>query len=130
MASPGMLQSGLSRRLFERWCDKEENGLVLAGYSVQGTLAFDLLSEPRSIECLDGRDVERRCSIEYVSFSAHVDYLQNSQFVKSVQPDNIILVHGTKEKMMGLKSQLEKDINSPNWPGTHKPRGSIFYIIA
>lgn len=52
MASPGMLQSGLSRRLFERWCDDEMNGLVLAGYSVQGTLGFELLSQPKSISCL------------------------------------------------------------------------------
>ena len=116
-----MLQSGLSRRLFERWCDDERNGLVLAGYSVQGTLAHDLLSEPKSIECLDGRELPRKCSIEYVSFSAHVDFLQNSRFIKSVQPDNIVLVHGTEKEMKKLKAQLEKDIRAASWPSRHKP---------
>ena len=48
MAAPGMLQSGLSRRLFERWCDDERNGLVLADILVQGT-AHDLLSEPKAL---------------------------------------------------------------------------------
>ena len=121
MASPGMLQSGLSRRLFERWCDDEKNGVVLAGYSVQGTLAYDLLSEPRSVECMDGRELPRKCTIEYVSFSAHVDFLQNSRFIKGCQPDNIVLVHGTEKEMKKLKSQLEKDIRAPSWPGAHKP---------
>ena len=39
MASPGMLQSGLSRELFERWCMDKKNGVILPGYSVEGTLA-------------------------------------------------------------------------------------------
>jgi cleavage and polyadenylation specificity factor subunit 3 len=42
MASPGMLQNGQSRDLFERWCGDASNGLVLTGYSVEGTLAKDL----------------------------------------------------------------------------------------
>lgn len=79
MASPGMLQSGVSRQLFERWCEDERNGVVLAGYSVEGTLAKKLLSEPEEITCLDGRIKKRNCAIEYISFSAHVDYIQNSR---------------------------------------------------
>ncbi len=35
MASPGMLQSGLSRDLFERWAPDKKNGVVLTGYSVE-----------------------------------------------------------------------------------------------
>jgi cleavage and polyadenylation specificity factor subunit 3 len=31
MASPGMLQTGLSRELFERWCSNKQNGLVIPG---------------------------------------------------------------------------------------------------
>ncbi len=39
LASPGMLQSGLSRELFERWCPDPKNGCIVAGYCVEGTLA-------------------------------------------------------------------------------------------
>lgn len=39
MASPGMMQSGLSRQLFEAWCTDKRNGVVIAGYCVEGTLA-------------------------------------------------------------------------------------------
>ena len=34
--------------------------MVLAGYSVQGTLAYDLLSEPASVQALDGREIPRK----------------------------------------------------------------------
>ena len=39
MASPGMMQSGLSRELFEDWCIDKRNGTIIAGYCVEGTLA-------------------------------------------------------------------------------------------
>ena len=39
MASPGMMQSGLSRELFENWCTDKRNGCIIAGYCVEGTLA-------------------------------------------------------------------------------------------
>lgn len=31
MASPGMMQSGLSRELFELWCTDAKNGVIIAG---------------------------------------------------------------------------------------------------
>lgn len=31
MASPGMLQNGLSRELFEAWCTDPKNGVIIAG---------------------------------------------------------------------------------------------------
>lgn len=30
MASPGMMQSGLSRELFEAWCTDKKNGVIIA----------------------------------------------------------------------------------------------------
>ena len=46
LASPGMLQSGFSRNLFDAWCEDAKNGVVLAGYSVEGTLARTLETNP------------------------------------------------------------------------------------
>ena len=37
--SPGMMQSGLSRELFESWCTDKKSGVIIAGYCVEGTLA-------------------------------------------------------------------------------------------
>lgn len=39
LASPGMLQNGLSRELFEKWCSDKKNGVIIPGYCVDGTLA-------------------------------------------------------------------------------------------
>ena len=38
-SSPGMMQSGLSRELFESWCTDKKSGVIIAGYCVEGTLA-------------------------------------------------------------------------------------------
>ena len=38
-AAVGGAQSGLSRELFENWCTDRRNGVVIAGYCVEGTLA-------------------------------------------------------------------------------------------
>lgn len=120
MASPGFLQNGVSRHLFERWCDDERNGVIIAGYTVEGTLAHKLLSQPTEVTCSNNVIKSRRCQIEYISFSAHVDYSENLTFIKSVQPDNIILVHGEKIGMKRLKEELEREIRK-NWPSSHKP---------
>ena len=91
-ASPGMLQSGASRQLFDRWCSDNRNGVIIAGYSVEGTMAKALINEPQEVTGLDGRIRSRRCTVESVSFSAHVDYTQNFGFVRSTLPSHIVLV--------------------------------------
>jgi cleavage and polyadenylation specificity factor subunit 3 len=39
MASPGMLQQGLSKSLFQKWCHDEKNGVLFTGYCVENTFA-------------------------------------------------------------------------------------------
>ena len=85
MAAPGMLQSGVSRRLFDKWASSERNGVVIAGYSVEGTLAKQILSEPDEVRTMDGRVEARRCTVVSVSFSAHVDFFQNFSFVEATR---------------------------------------------
>ena len=55
LASPGMMQSGLSRELFESWCTDNRNGCIIAGYCVEGTLAkvsqYVLLVLSKSLQC-------------------------------------------------------------------------------
>ncbi|KAJ8613827.1 hypothetical protein CTAYLR_004916 [Chrysophaeum taylorii] len=106
LASPGMLQSGVSRHLFERWCQDPKNGVIIAGYSVEGTLAKKLMSEPEEVQALDGRALQRKCAVVSISFSAHTDYKQNSEFVEATSPANIVLVHGEKNEMLRFKNQL------------------------
>lgn len=106
MASPGMLQNGLSRDLFEMWCGDKRNGCIIPGYCVEGTLAKDLLCEPEEILSLRGNRLSVRSSIDYISFSAHVDFIQNAEFIEGCNVSEVVLVHGESSEMARLKSAL------------------------
>lgn len=90
MASPGMLQNGLSRELFERWCTDKKNGLLITGYCVENTLAKDVMNEPDEIQTMNGTRLKLRMSVDYISFSAHVDYTQNSAFIDEVKAPYLV----------------------------------------
>lgn len=126
LASPGMLQSGISRELLERWAPSDRNGVVITGYSVEGTMAKQIAHEPDSIPAIMtnrsaapvGRRgpgvngeaekpmIPRRCSVQEFSFAAHVDGQENQSFIEEVAAPVVILVHGEKHNMMRLKSKL------------------------
>jgi len=105
-ASPGMLQSGVSRQLFDRWASDPKNGVLIAGYAVEHTLAKEIMNQPTEVVTLEGRRQPMNCLVDYVSFSAHVDFVQNRSFITQVDPKHIILVHGQKDEMGRLKSAL------------------------
>lgn len=105
LASPGMMQSGVSRELLERWAPNERNGVVITGYSVEGTMAKQIMNEPDSIPAIMGNRgaasigrvrgpglngepekamIPRRCSVQEFSFAAHVDGQENREFIEEV----------------------------------------------
>ncbi|KAG6258316.1 endoribonuclease ysh1 [Claviceps purpurea] len=122
LASPGMLQSGVSRELFERWAPNEKNGVIITGYSVEGTMARQVMQEPDQIPAVMSRNlaggrrapgsegeralIPRRCSVAEYSFAAHVDGVENREFIEEVAAPVVILVHGEQHNMMRLKSKL------------------------
>ena len=106
MASPGMLQNGLSRQLFELWCSERRNGCILAGYCVEGTLAKSIQSEPETIMTMSGLKVPLKMSVHEVSFSAHADFTETSEFIEILKPKHVVLVHGESNQMMRLKQAL------------------------
>ncbi|XP_004365619.2 CPSF3 protein [Capsaspora owczarzaki ATCC 30864] len=108
MASPGMLQNGLSRDLFEQWCPDSRNGVIVTGYSVEGTLAKSILSAPKEVPSLTGQKLPLRMSVTYVSFSAHADFAQTSEFIDALKPPHIVLVHGEATEMGRLKAALTR----------------------
>lgn len=48
-------------------------------------------------------------TVDVISFSAHCDFKQTSYFIKQIKPQNIVLVHGDKNEMNKLKTQLKID---------------------
>ncbi|XP_075647429.1 cleavage and polyadenylation specificity factor subunit 3-I [Castanea sativa] len=106
MASPGGLQSGLSRQLFDMWCSDRKNACVLPGYVVEGTPAKTILNEPKEVTLMNGLTAPLNMQVHYISFSAHADSAQTSAFLEELLPNNIILVHGEANEMGRLKQKL------------------------
>ncbi len=100
LASPGMLQNGISRELLEKWAPSEKNGVIITGYSVEGTMAKQIMQEPDQIPAVMSRNagglrrapggdhdkvmIPRRCSVQEFSFAAHVDGTENREFIEEV----------------------------------------------
>lgn len=106
MASPGGLQSGLSRQLFDMWCSDKKNACVIPGYVVEGTLAKTIINEPKEVTLMNGLTAPLNMQVHYISFSAHADSAQTSAFLEELRPPNIILVHGEANEMGRLKQKL------------------------
>jgi len=111
LASPGMLQNGVSRALLERWAPDPKNGVIVTGYSVEGTMAKVILTEPESIQATmtnrggarvpgmtgkgrGGGDekvmIPRRCTVQEYSFAAHVDGTENREFIEEIQAPVVV----------------------------------------
>jgi hypothetical protein len=49
--------------------------------------------------------------VETVSFSAHVDFVQNRDFITRVNPGHIVLVHGSGQEMSRLRNAMKVVFN-------------------
>lgn len=112
LASPGMMQNGVSRELLERWAPDQRNGVIITGYSVEGTMAKMIVNEPDTIHAVMTRNaaggargrgplskepeevkIPRRCSVQEYAFAAHVDGEENRGFVEEVNPQVVVSTH-------------------------------------
>ena len=48
------------------------------------------MNEPDEITGMKGNTIPRKISVDYISFSAHVDYSQNSEFIDLIKAPNIV----------------------------------------
>ena len=76
--------------------------------SAEGTLAKLIMSEPKEVPLLSGQIVPLKMSVTYISFSAHADYNQTADFLSTLSPENIILVHGEANEMGRMKAALQR----------------------
>lgn len=52
-----------------------------------------MLSEPDEIVTMTGQKLALRCSVDYISFSAHTDYQQTSEFLRALKPPHVVSNH-------------------------------------
>lgn len=48
------------------------------------------MTEPEDFVSLKGATIPRKISVDYISFSAHVDYSQNSEFIELVKAQHVV----------------------------------------
>jgi cleavage and polyadenylation specificity factor subunit 3 len=130
LASPGMMQNGVSRELLERWAPNDKNGVIITGYSVEGTMAKSIMQEPDQIQAImvrntagsggrragkngdDGEKVmvPRRCSVQEFSFAAHVDGTENREFIEGVAAP--VVVGSSYDSLVNPRSSMLTNVCS------------------
>ena len=97
-ATPGMLHGGLSLQTFKEWAGSEKNAVIIPGYCMPGTVGNKILCGEKKIT-IDDKVVEVKMQVYNMSFSAHADSKGIMELLSHLEPKNVILVHGEKEKM-------------------------------
>ncbi len=54
------------------------------------------MTEPPEIISMSGATIPLRMSVNYVSFSAHVDFIQNSQFIDEIKASHVVCINRFK----------------------------------
>lgn len=107
LATPAFMQVGASRELLELLAPDPRNGVIITGFSVEGTMARDIQTEPEEIPSSNGTPIPLKLSVDYIPFSAHVDYSQNAEFIELVDADHVVLVHGEQNTMNRLCTAMK-----------------------
>jgi hypothetical protein len=48
------------------------------------------MTEPEDFQSVKGNTIQRKISVDYISFSAHVDYSQNSEFIETIKAQHVV----------------------------------------
>jgi cleavage and polyadenylation specificity factor subunit 3 len=71
------------------------------------------MNEPSDFQAMDGRKVPLKMSVDYISFSAHVDFTQNSKFIDDVKAPHVVCILDQKS----IHNTLTLLIDSSSWRG-------------
>eukprot|EP00297_Palpitomonas_bilix_P006031 CAMPEP_0113880598 /NCGR_PEP_ID=MMETSP0780_2-20120614/7879_1 /TAXON_ID=652834 /ORGANISM="Palpitomonas bilix" /LENGTH=431 /DNA_ID=CAMNT_0000867301 /DNA_START=281 /DNA_END=1576 /DNA_ORIENTATION=+ /assembly_acc=CAM_ASM_000599 len=108
-ATPGMLHAGLSLELFKLYAPDPKNLVIVPGYCVAGTVGHKIMTGRAKTLEIDGRTVDVKCQVKYMSFSAHADAKGIVRLIEIVKPKSVMLVHGERSRMAFLKKKIETE---------------------
>ena len=111
-ATPGMLHGGLSLQTFKEWAPDPKNAIIIPGYCMPGTVGNKVLTGEKTIQ-IDGRDVPVNLQVFNMSFSAHADSKGIMELLTHLEPRNVLLVHGEKQKMKILADNIKQKLGTP-----------------
>lgn len=113
-ASPGMLHSGTSLKMFKEWCEDEKNLVIIPGYCVRGTVGERVLNGAKSLK-ISGDMKEINLEVKNLAFSAHADAQGILKLIDQCMPRNVMLVHGERSRMKILKKSIEGRFGIPTF---------------
>jgi integrator complex subunit 11 len=108
-ATPGMLHGGFSLNMFKKIAPEAKNCVIIPGYCSPGTVGNRILNGEKKIE-IDGENIDVRCEVYYMSFSAHADQKGLLQLINNISPKNLMLIHGDFEAMKKFKETCQSQI--------------------
>lgn len=98
LAASGMCEHGRIRHHLKHGIENPKNIVILVGYQAVNTLGRKLQNGDKHIKIF-GDDFTVHAEIETLNaFSAHADRLELYQYIRTMRPKKIFLVHGEEEQ--------------------------------
>lgn len=72
------------------------------------------MSEPEEITTMSGQKLPLKMSVDYISFSAHTDYQQTSEFIRALKPPHVVSIHALDNPRVGI-NQLTALSQGRDW---------------
>ena len=107
ITTSGMLQGGPVMRYLENMWGNTNDAIFLTGFQCKRTNGRLLLEE--GYIYLNGWKTFVKCQVEKFEFSGHSDDNELKEFIKRINPKNIIVNHGDEESALALKDWIEKN---------------------
>ncbi len=112
LATSGMLSGGPSVFYLQKMIGNKKDCIILVGYQAPESLGRKLLEGAKEIE-IKKKKFRVLAEIKNIHFSGHADFNGLLQFATSVNPGQILLVHGEKNKIPDLQQAIEKKLKKP-----------------
>ncbi len=92
LTTSGMLEGGPVHFYLKELKDDPKSSVTLTGYQIEGTEGRRLIEEGRMT--VDGEEVEIQMKVNQLNFSAHASDSGLRRFVKQLEPEAIMTIHG------------------------------------
>jgi len=103
VTTSGMLEGGPIAYYIERLYDRKDVSIILTGYQVKGTVGEILLRTGRYKK--ENLNLKVNCFYEKLDLSAHAGRDELFDYVKTVDPEKVYVVHG--ENCEGFAAELK-----------------------
>lgn len=112
LASSGMMiESTMSYILAKRWLKQKDSAIFTVGYMDSSTPGY-LIANSKKGEKLKLNEYDEEiiveCSIKNFRFSAHSKREELIKIVKTLEPENVVLIHGDPEAINWMGAEILK----------------------